>query len=147
MEIPSAYGYVVLSCGVLPTIVNMYMAGKIMKARDEFDVKYPNLYATPGFHKKADEFNRVQRGHQSYVENLTNYVTMSLLGGLQHPLAVAFGGVCYAVGSILYMSGYSDTALDVSKARHLKGGPIKYIGFFTSLISSVKFGGAVAGLW
>ena len=35
-----------------------------MKARKDFDVKYPNLYATPGLHKHADAFNSVQRGHQ-----------------------------------------------------------------------------------
>mmetsp|Transcript_25971 Transcript_25971/g.36605 ORF Transcript_25971/g.36605 Transcript_25971/m.36605 type:complete len:152 (+) Transcript_25971:126-581(+) len=147
MEVPSAYGYVILTCGVLPTITGMFMSGAVMKARADCDVQYPNLYATPGYHKKADEFNRVQRGHQSFVENLTGFTTMSLLGGLKHPLAVSIGGVFYCIGSYLYSVGYSDTTVDVKKARHTKGGPIKYIGFFTSLISSIKLGGDVAGLW
>ena len=50
------------------TVVNLaVMSGLVMKARKELDVKYPNLYATPGYHKNADEFNRIQRGHQKSV--------------------------------------------------------------------------------
>jgi glutathione S-transferase len=41
-----------------------------MKARKEYGIGYPNLYATPGYHDKADEFNRVQRSHQNYMEGM-----------------------------------------------------------------------------
>eukprot|EP00560_Eucampia_antarctica_P009859 CAMPEP_0197824356 /NCGR_PEP_ID=MMETSP1437-20131217/1616_1 /TAXON_ID=49252 ORGANISM="Eucampia antarctica, Strain CCMP1452" /NCGR_SAMPLE_ID=MMETSP1437 /ASSEMBLY_ACC=CAM_ASM_001096 /LENGTH=125 /DNA_ID=CAMNT_0043423953 /DNA_START=128 /DNA_END=505 /DNA_ORIENTATION=+ len=125
----------------------MVMGGPVMTARKKYKVDYPNLYAVPGFHKEADTFNRVQRGHQNYLEGLAGYTTMSLLGGLQHPLTVALGGIFFSFGSVLYQIGYSDVSLDVKMARHKKGGPIKWIGFFSSLICCVKFGGSLNGWW
>lgn len=103
-----------------------------MKARNDFNVQYPNLYATPGFHKQADEFNRVQRGHQSLFESLTFVMVMGLMGGIKHPMASAVSGALYCVGNVLYMLGYADTSYDVDKARHMKGGPIKSVGTFRS---------------
>lgn len=65
ISVPAQYGYTVLSTCVFSLfIVPVYMGGPVMNARKEFNVQYPNLYATPGVHKQADEFNRVQRGHQ-----------------------------------------------------------------------------------
>jgi len=62
-----------------------------MKARKKYNVPYPNCYAVPGYHKNADEFNRVQRSHQNYMEGLDQYIAMTLLGGLKHPIACAVG--------------------------------------------------------
>merc|ERR1712232_938994 len=111
-------------------------AGAVMGARKEYDVKYPNLYATPGYHKNADDFNRYQRGHQNYIENIGSYVTLAMLGGLKYPLANAVGSVFYMAGSVLYLKGYVDTSLEVNTARYKKGGAVKYIGFFISLYST-----------
>ena len=144
---PEGYGYVVLACGVLPTVVNLLLSGPVMSARKKYNVKYPNLYAVPGFHKEADEFNRVQRGHQNYLELAPGYTVMSLIGGLENPISVAVGGVLYAVGSMLYMHGYADLSLDVKMARYKKGAHIKWIGFFTSLVTSVKMGGKMCNWW
>ena len=96
-----------------------------MKARKDFNVQYPNLYATPGYHKQADEFNRVQRGHQNMLENWTTFTAAALLGGLKYPIAVSIYGILYSVGNILFLIGYKDTKLDVATARYKKGG--KYI--------------------
>ena len=63
---------------------------------------------------------------------------MTLLGGLKHPIACAVGTLCYCAGCYLYMLGYSDNSLDVKDARYKKGAAIKWIGFFTSLISCGK---------
>jgi glutathione S-transferase len=93
-----------------------------MKARKDFDVQYPNLYATPGYHKMADAFNRVQRGHQSMFESLTSMTALGLIGGIKHPMAATIAGVVYCLGNVLYLLGYADTALDIEKARHSKGG-------------------------
>mmetsp|Transcript_19582 Transcript_19582/g.24884 ORF Transcript_19582/g.24884 Transcript_19582/m.24884 type:complete len:152 (-) Transcript_19582:191-646(-) len=147
LEIPSEYGYVVLGCGVLPMMMNMYMGGKVMNARKEYDVPYPNCYATPGYHKKADEFNRVQRGHMNYSENLLGYTVVSFVGGFKHPIIIAVGGVLHSLGSLLYLTGYSDTSIDVTNARYKKGGAIKWIGFFASFYSSVSMAGTIIGWW
>jgi hypothetical protein len=48
ITVPDKYGYVILTCTVLPFMSNLWMAGQVMKAREKFKVFYPNLYATPG---------------------------------------------------------------------------------------------------
>ena len=88
-----------------------------MKARKELDVLYPNLYATPGHHKNADAFNRVQRGHQALFEQLPFLQLSSLVGGLAYPLANAAGFNVFLLGSYLYQIGYEDVKLDVKTAR------------------------------
>mmetsp|Transcript_42638 Transcript_42638/g.102820 ORF Transcript_42638/g.102820 Transcript_42638/m.102820 type:complete len:151 (+) Transcript_42638:136-588(+) len=136
MEIPNEYGWVVLGAGVGPFICGVMLSGSVMSAREKYNVPYPNLYAVPGYHKDCDAFNRIQRGHQNFLENLGTYVTLTLLGGLKHPLACAIGSVLYWIGSVLYQKGYADTSVDAAKARHMKGGPVKYIGLLTSLYST-----------
>ena len=46
--------------------------------------------------------------------------------------------VFYYVGSYFYQKGYIDTSLDVATARYKKGGAIKWIGFLTSMISTIS---------
>ncbi|KAL3928616.1 MAG: hypothetical protein SGBAC_012573 [Bacillariaceae sp.] len=138
IEIPDHYGWVILGATIAPVITSMILAGFVMSARKKHDVQYPNLYAVPGFHKTADAFNRVQRGHQNYLEGSDSYVIMTLVGGLKHPIACAIGTVTFCVGSYLYMEGYADTDLDVTHARYEKGAAIKWAGFVTSLISCGK---------
>ena len=138
MSVPSTYGYVLLGACVLPFVTGMMLSTAVMDGRKRLDIQYPNLYGVPGVHKHADEFNRIQRGHQNYLEGLPLYIALTLVGGLKHPIACAVGSVLYAVGAILYQKGYVDISKDVKSARHSKGGPIKYIGLFTSLISTIK---------
>ena len=74
-------------------------------------------------------------------------MVMSVVGGLKHPIAVGIGGVFFCIGSKLYMVGYSDTSLRVGSARYKRGGGIKWIGFFTSLYSSISLAGNMLGWW
>lgn len=147
IEVPDKYGFVILGCIIVPFFSSQYMAQLVMKARKDFNVKYPNLYATPGFHKQADEFNRVQRGHQSVLESLTSFTAASLLGGLKYPLAVSVFGILYGIGNILYLVGYSDTKFDVNVARFKKGGALKIVGFLGAFGSCVSFAGSLNGWW
>lgn len=140
IEVPPEYGWVVLGAGVAPVITSFILAGAVMSARDKCDVPYPNCYATPGYHKMADEFNRAQRSHQNYLEAVGGYATMALIGGLKYPIVNAVGSVLFCAGSILYQKGYIDNSLDVATARYKKGGAIKFLGFFTALFTA----GAVA---
>ena len=127
IEVPDKYGYVLLTCGVFPALTNFVLGGKVMAARKKYNVKLPNLYATPGFHEKANEFNRVQRGHQNMLESISDFRVCSLIGGLHYPIVVAVCGVLYSAGAYLYMAGYSDNSLDAQGARLKKGGPIKFL--------------------
>ena len=106
ISVPYEYGFVILSAVILPTLTNIFLGGPVMKARKDLNVPYPNLYAVPGVHEKADAFNRIQRGHQNYLENIGDFRFMALVGGLKHPLICAFSGVIYCLGSILYQKGY-----------------------------------------
>jgi glutathione S-transferase len=107
----------------------------------------PNLYATSGFHKEADAFNRVQRGHQNYFENITLVTVSTLIAGLQYPIAASVCNVLYSVGSILFQVGYADTTLDVAMARYKRGGGLKWIGLLGSLGLSVNVAGKLLGWW
>ena len=147
LQVPQNYGYVLLTCVVGPFVTTFLMGGSVMAARAKYSVEYPNLYATPGFHKEADAFNRVQRGHQSMFESLCFFVPAALVGGLKHPIAVAVEGVVYCVGGYLYLLGYADTKLDVTMARHLKGGPLKTIGLFGVCGAVVSLAGSLNGWW
>jgi len=147
LEVPPEYGYVILACGIGPALASMYMGSKVMGARERLKVPYPNLYATPGFHKDADEFNRIQRGHQNLFEFLPTFTVTSMLGGLKHPIACAVSGVLFSVGYILFMVGYSDTKLDVKMARYKKGGMIKWIGYFGAIGSCISLAGSMLGWW
>jgi glutathione S-transferase len=147
IEVPDYYGFVILGCIIVPLFSSFYMGEAVMKARKDFNVQYPNLYATPGYHKQADEFNRVQRGHQSMLESITTFTAASLLGGLKYPIAVSLFGILYGVGNILYLVGYSDTKLDVNTARFKKGGALKIVGLLGALGSCISFAGSLNGWW
>jgi len=123
------------------------MQSAVMRARKKLNVAYPNLYAVPGVHEKADAFNRVQRGHQNYLENVNEFRTLALIGGLKHPYAVAIGGILFSLGSYLYLLGYSDMSLDVKMARYKKGAGIKWIGLLTALYSTISFTGSLLSWW
>lgn len=139
LEIPDSYGYVFLSCGVLPAVTNFFIGAKVIMARKKYKIPLPNLYATPGFHDKADEFNRVQRGHQHILENISDFRAVSFIGGLAHPIICATCGVLYCLGNYLYMAGYSDTSLDVKSARLKKGGPLNVLSCFVALVCAGKY--------
>ena len=123
------------------------MGSKVMTARKDCDVQYPNLYATPGFHKRADDFNRVQRGHQAFFEHYTNVAAMCLVGGLKHPILAAVASVAFAFGSVLFQTGYADTTLDVKTARYKRGGGIKWIGVFLAMFTMFSAAGSMNGWW
>ena len=148
ITVPDTYGYVVLTTvvgGVF--LIPGYLGGAVMKARTDMNVPYPNLYATPGFHKEADAFNRVQRGHQAIFETLSAFALCNLLGGLKHPVACSVFAVCYSIGNIFYLKGYSDTSLDVKMARYKKGGGLKWVGLLGAVGACISFSGSLCGWW
>ena len=51
LDVPSEYGYVILANGVGTFVTLMALGGQVMAARKKYNVQYPNMYATPNFHK------------------------------------------------------------------------------------------------
>jgi len=138
IEVPDAYPIAVLSATVVPFITSILMGGKVMSARKEYKVFYPNLYATPGVHEKADEFNRVQRGHQNMFETLPSVIAMVMFAGLKYPYAAAASSVAYCIGNYVYLLGYADNSKDVKGARYSKPlAVLKPIGMFGSLVACI----------
>ena len=91
LTVPNEYGWVVLGAGFGSLLCNIVLSAPVSMGRKRLNVPYPNLYAVPGVHKHADEFNRIQRSHQNYMEMLDSYIAMTLLGGLKYPVACAVG--------------------------------------------------------
>ena len=147
IQIPSSYGFVIMTCVVGPFVTSNAMGFHVMSARKKYNVPYPNLYAAPGFHKDAEAFNRIQRGHQNMLEALWFFVPAALLGGLKHPIAVAVEGVFYCIGSYLYQLGYSDMKAGVEVARFSQGGGLKYVGVFGVLGATISLSGSMCGWW
>ena len=117
------------------------------QARKKYGIKYPNLYAVPGYHKDADAFNRVQRGHQHIYEEMCNVTAMLLVGGLKHPYLCTAGALLWQLGSALYLAGYKDTSKDVKTARYQKGGGIKWLGITIGIGASISFAGTLLKWW
>jgi glutathione S-transferase len=138
ITVPEGYGSVLLVTIFGHLVVTNYLGAQVMKGREKYGVGYPNCYATPGFHKEADAFNRLQRGHHNFLEQLPIVLLASLVGGLKHPKAVSVCGVLHCVGSILYQAGYADTSLDVKHARYKKGGVLKHVGIVGILVACGK---------
>mmetsp|Transcript_20625 Transcript_20625/g.43201 ORF Transcript_20625/g.43201 Transcript_20625/m.43201 type:complete len:151 (-) Transcript_20625:168-620(-) len=147
IDIPENYGYVVLTTLVGQFFVSFSMGGNVIVARKKYNVPIPNLYATPGQHKEADAFNRVQRGHQSMFETLGAFTGLALVGGLKNPITCSICSALYLGGCYLFQVGYSDIKLDVADARYKKGGWLKWVGLLGVMGCSINFAGSVNKWW
>ncbi len=83
------------------------MAVGVMKARKQFGVSYPALYADEATNKSAKEFNCVQRAHQNSLENLPGFYALLLAAGTRFPIAASIAAAVYLLGRIVYFRGYS----------------------------------------
>mmetsp|Transcript_17037 Transcript_17037/g.46710 ORF Transcript_17037/g.46710 Transcript_17037/m.46710 type:complete len:151 (+) Transcript_17037:117-569(+) len=147
VEIPDNYGYVVLTTLVGQFFVSAAMGGQVGMARSKYNVQYPNLYGTPGYHKDADAFNRVQRGHQNMFETLVPFTGLALVGGLKNPITCSICSVVYLGGCYLFQVGYSDVDLEVKTARYAKGGWLKWLGLLGAMGCSINMAGSLNKWW
>ena len=122
VPIPLNYGWVLITGPFFHYMASALMIINVMIARYKYDIHYPNLYGVPGYHKNAEEFNRVQRGHQHYFEGTGFYLMISLAAGLKYPVFVSWMNILYIVGSLLYQWGYKNLNLNVNWARFRRGG-------------------------
>lgn len=112
---------------LLFTVEHMAMGGIVVKARTEYNIPYPTMYAVPGTPRyyndtmkpttpsgvpelitaeEAYAFNLVQRGHQNMIENAPFFLAL-LLVAWPFPLIAGIAGLVYLVGRAVYMAGYS----------------------------------------
>mmetsp|Transcript_94417 Transcript_94417/g.185167 ORF Transcript_94417/g.185167 Transcript_94417/m.185167 type:complete len:199 (-) Transcript_94417:68-664(-) len=119
LELPKAYGAVIVVNLVISGLFLVYMGTLVGGARTKFIEKalkdgdkdaearysYPKMYAE-GFSNDAKLFNCVQRGHQHALETYTQFVALSLVGGLKYPVTTLAGGLLWHFARSLWAEGY-----------------------------------------
>lgn len=116
--------------------LNLWMGFQVGKARRNYKVFYPTMYAIESENKDAKLFNCVQRGHQNSLEWMPVFFVILLLGGLQHPtIAAGLGGI-YIVARFFYFKGYATGVPD----NRLKIGGLNYLALLGLIICTASFG-------
>lgn len=119
LELPKAYGAVILVNLVFSGLLLVYLGTKVGGARSSFKEKalkdgdkdaearfsYPKMYAE-GFSEHAKLFNCVQRGHQHALETYTQFIVLSAVGGLRFPVYTVVGGLLWTYARIKWAEGY-----------------------------------------
>jgi len=156
-EVPKAFSLVLLFNVVASVLTIKYLGMEVTKARIAFTEKakkdggdsdptnfsYPRLYAE-GNSECARKFNAIQRGHQAALETYSQFLVMSLIGGMDFPLTVALGGLMWCFGRWNWAKVYA-AELDPCKSwRH----PFSHgicmgmsIAFVTTFIAAVQLSG------
>jgi len=130
-DISKAFSLVLLF-NVLASVMTLkYLGNEVAKARlsfseqakkdggdaDPLNFTCPKLYAE-GTSESARKFNAIQRGHQAALESYSQFLLMSLIGGMEFPVTVALGGLMWCIGRWNWAKVYA-TELDPCKSwRH-----------------------------
>ncbi len=118
-QLPRAYGAVILVNVILSSFLMIFLGVKVGKARTLFKEKaakdgdkdaearfsYPKMYAE-GFSEQAKLFNCIQRGHQHALETYTQFVALSVVGGIKFPLVTSAAGILWIFARIKWAEGY-----------------------------------------
>jgi glutathione S-transferase len=118
--LPKAYASVISINVALSSLVLIALGFEVAGARNKFKEKaikngdadaearfsYPKLYAE-GFSNEAKMFNCVQRGHQQPLETYTQFVALSLVGGIRYPVTVAGAGIVWVIARFMWAKGYA----------------------------------------
>ncbi|CAE7640435.1 MGST3 [Symbiodinium microadriaticum] len=102
---------------------------KEVKARKQYGIKYPALYAPDG-HPHAESFNSVQRAHQNTLENWAPVQILMAFNGILYPKFAASCGMIWAFGRIVYGYGYAKGGPD----GRMVGGLLSHLGDLPLLI-------------
>eukprot|EP00435_Cladocopium_sp_Y103_P046547 s1185_g13.t1 len=90
LQLPEEYGYVVLA-HCMSWISNFYLTFNVVRARKQYNVNYPALYA-PENHSNAEKFNSVQRAHQNTLESWAPVQVLMAFNGILYPrFAAGYG--------------------------------------------------------
>lgn len=109
------YSYTLMAV-VSTFFVGSWLGGRVSGFRKAAKVPYPYEYASyeqvqtaaPERAKAMDKFNRAQRGHQNFNENITLAIAAMLISGLKYPTATAVLGAIWSSNRVLYGIGYTN---------------------------------------
>ncbi|XP_032782651.2 microsomal glutathione S-transferase 3 isoform X1 [Daphnia magna] len=138
VEIPSDYGYVVLT-GIASACLLTWQSIQVGQMRKKFGIHYPTMYSqeTSG---NGQLFNCYQRAHQNTLESYPVFLMLLFTGGLQYPIPSALGGAVWIAGKVAYSQGYY-----TGDPKNRMRGSFGYLGLFVLLGSSSLFGAKLLG--
>jgi glutathione S-transferase len=98
-----------LIAGMLAYLLNAYLGFIFVgMARKKYKIEYPNLYEAPNQEGKLKTpFNRYQRGHMNFVENLSCFYFLLGTASLFNPILAGYLGMIWVFGRLVYAIGYS----------------------------------------
>ncbi|XP_059451607.1 uncharacterized protein LOC132182389 [Corylus avellana] len=135
LVLPKEYGYVAIVL-VFYCFLNLWMGAQVGKARKQFKVPYPTLYASESENKDAKLFNCVQRGHQNSLEMMPMFFMLMILGGMRHPCTCAALGLVYTVSRYFYFKGYATG----DPQKRLTLGKYGFLALMGLMVSTLSFG-------
>ncbi|XP_044506987.1 microsomal glutathione S-transferase 3 [Mangifera indica] len=133
--LPKEYGYVAIVL-VFYCFTNFWMSFRVGKARKQYKVPYPTMYATESENKDAKLFNCVQRGHQNSLELMPIFFLLMILGGISHPCICAALGSFYIVTRIFYFNGYATG----DPQKRLTIGKYGFLALMGLMLCTLSFG-------
>lgn len=115
---------------------HFYMAIGVVRARKQYKVEYPHMYATKEACPTLSDADRLsfagtQRGMLNSLEMLPSFLALLAAAGVAYPWTAAGLGTSYLAGRVAYFRGYST------------GSPAKRINAGTSLMYVGALGLAV----
>ena len=143
----AATSIVLILLGMKVSTARRACADKALKDGDkdaEERFSYPKLYAE-GFTTHAKVFNCTQRGHQQALETYTQFVALSIVGGLKFPLTTALGGTIWCIARLKWAEGYSSGEPSQRYSNFLSRGI--WTSLITVLLTALGTAGTIAGLW
>eukprot|EP00164_Ancoracysta_twista_P001336 GFYU01001744.1.p1 GENE.GFYU01001744.1~~GFYU01001744.1.p1 ORF type:complete len:145 (-),score=31.61 GFYU01001744.1:305-739(-) len=140
VEFKPEYGYVLMSVG-FSFILNTYQTVLVVKARRQYDVNYPDLYA-PESHKHAKAFNSVQRGHQNTLESLAPLQVATVLSGLAYPVYAAGMFTSWCLTRFAYAYNYASG----DPSKRVVPAALGHIPEFGLILMTFYAGAKLAGL-
>jgi len=107
-------GIALVAAGIY--FVYSWMMFRVVAARSNFGVKWPNLYATKAENKHADAFNSVQRAHQQSLELYPQFIVCFLIAHQVYPNVAVHAGLLFCLGRLIFGWLYGDFG---PNARHV----------------------------
>jgi len=126
--LPEGYGYVIV-VAVDSLFVNMWLARNVGAARKKYNIPYPIMYSP-----ENNTFNCIQRAHQQTLELHPTFLTLLLIGGLQHPKLAIGAGIFYLIGRVVFAKGYYS-----GEPKNRSNGSFGMLGMLALLGSSLCF--------
>jgi len=140
VELKQEHGFALLALLLTVFVHYWYMSIGVSKARKQYGVKYPTLYA-PGSDDSANAFNCVQRGHQNSLEQLPHFLAVFAPSAFKYPIAAAVCALIYNAGKIVYFQGYS-----TGKPANRNRGSFSYFGVLALYVQVIMFANSLLKL-